>query len=356
MSATALNDRVNNLTLPKIISKVVDTVNRSNVITLRVLSNPQKWDGKVVNQPIFTDNSTQGKSFKGAETFDTSIDMNTVNLSWYPTGFGQPVAISMVERGVNQTQSGVINLYKTSFEYAQNSMSNRLGTIFYSTGTGNDFDGLEVITDDSTNTSEYGGLSRTTYGTFINGNVTPATAGVLDLDTLASSDDEATVSGLDTETPNVYVTTKAVWTLYESLLEPTKQAMYQTMGHAKITSDTAVGDTTRESTRGKGGFSALDFRGKPFVRDDKCTSGVIYQLNESLLEFHSLKIPGLKTVATANEVTEGVYDKVKPTGFQFRETMQPVNQLAEIGLFVVYGNLIHRNPVRNAKVTGVTTT
>lgn len=355
MAATAFNDgRVNNLTLQKIIPRVVDTVNRSNVITMRVLTRPQAWNGRVVNQPIFTDNSSLGQSFKSTETFSTAVDMSTVQMAWYPTGYGQPVNISTVERSLNQTQAGVINMYKTSFEYAQNSMTNQLGTIFYGTGSGKDFDGLGVIVDDGTDTSTYAGLTRTTY-TQINGDVTAASGGVLDLDTLAASDDAATISGLNSETPNIYITTKAVWTLYESLLEPTKQAMYQTMGYAKITSDTAVGETTRESLRGRGGFDSLDFRGKPMVRDEKCTSGVIFLLNESLLEFHSLSLNGLRRIATANSVTEGVYDKVKPTAFQFRETMKPINQLAEVGLFVVYGNLIHRNPNRNAKLTGVTT-
>jgi hypothetical protein len=356
MSATAFNDgRVNNLTLEKIIPRVVDTVNRSNVITMRVLSRPQAWSGRVVQQPIFTDNSTLGQSFKSTEEFSTAVDMNTVNMSWYPTGFGQPVNISTVERAMNQTEAGVINLYKTSFEYAQNAMSNRLGSIFYGTAAGKDFDGLNLIVDDGTLTSTYAGLTRTSYASNINADVTAAAGGVLDLDTLAAADDAATVSGLNSETPNIYITTKSIWTLYESLLEPTKQAMYQTMGYAKITSDTAVGETTRDSLRGRGGFDSLDSRGKPIVRDEKCTTGSIFLLNETMLEFHSLSIPGLKKVATANTVTEGVYDKVKPTAFQFRETMQPINQLAEVGIFVVYGNLVHRNPVRNAKITGVTT-
>ena len=356
MAATAFNDgRVNNLTLEKIIPRVVDTVNRSNVVTMRVLTRPQAWNGRVVQQPIFTDNSTLGQSFKSTETFSTAVDMTTTNLSWYPTGFGQPVNISTVEQAMNQTQAGVISLYKTSFEYAQNAMSNRLGTIFYGTAAGKDFDGLNGIVDDGTLTSNYGGLSRTTYANNINADVTAAAGGALDLDGLAASDDAATVSGLSSETPNVYITTKTVWTLYESLLEPSKQAMYQTMGYAKITSDTAIGETSRESLRGRGGFDSLDFRGKPMVRDEKCPAGTIFLLNETMMEFHSLSIPGLKSIATANSVTEGVYDKVKPTAFQFRETMKPVNQLAEVGIFVVYGNLIHRQPNRNAKITGVTT-
>jgi len=354
MGATAFQDRLNNLTLEEIVPKVVDTVNRSSLINMWVVSNPKPWNGRQIQQPIFINNSSQGKSFRGADTFDTNVDMNTVNLTWYATGFGQPVVDSLVERGANSGSAGIIEIQQASYEYAQNSMSNALGSIYYGTGTGDNFDGLNLIVDDSTSTSAYGGLLRSTYGTYINGYVSAASGGVLSLDLMDAADDASTVSGLQSETSAAVITTKTAWTLYASLLEPTKQAMYQTMGYPTA-SLTLPGEATRDGAQGHGGFTGVDYRGKTVFRDDKAPSGTMYFINPSYMEFRSLSIPSLKTVATANQVTEGVYDKVKPSAFQFRDYMQPVNQLAEIGIFVVYGNLIHRNPVRNAKITGITT-
>lgn len=364
MSASAQNARVNNLTLEKILPKIADTVNKSNVVLQRIMTNGlvKPWDGRLTQEPIFTNRSTLGQTFSGVETFSTSIDMNTVNLTWYSTGYAQPVTISTVERGINKTPLGVIDLKSASFEYAQNSMSYALGNIFYGFGTGNAFDGLGVIVDDGTSTSSYGGLSRTTYGANINcggsTGIIAASGGVLDLATMASADDAATVSGLDSETPNIVISNRTIWSLYESLLEPTKMAMYATLGQPQVSSDTAIGQAVRpsEGVRGRGGFASLDFRGKPYVRDDLSTSGVQWFLNETLLEFRSLSLPGLSTIKVANQVTEGVYDKVPPTAFQWRDLMSPVNQLAEVGIFVVYGNLIHKNPIRNEKITGITTT
>lgn len=364
MAATAQDTRVGNLTLEKILPKIADTVNKSNVILQRIMTNGlvKPWNGRLVQEPIFINRSSQGQSFKGVETFSTSIDMNTVNLSWYSTGYAQPVTVSTVERGINGTPLGVIDLKSASFEYAQNSMSYALGNLFYGFGIGNGFDGLGLIVDDGTSTSSYGGLSRTTYGANINcggsTGIIAASGGVLDLATMASADDAATVSGLNTETPNIIISNRTVWSLYESLLEPTKMAQYATMGQPVVNGDTAVGQAMRpaDGLRGRGGFSSLDFRGKPYVRDDLSTSGVQWFLNETLLEFHSLSLPGLSTVKVANSVTEGVYDKVAPTAFQWRDLMSPVNQLAEVGIFVVYGQLIHKNPIRNEKVTGITTT
>lgn len=356
--ATAQNNRVAYLTLEKILPKVVDTVNKSNWILFRKFSQPTPWDGRSIHQNIITSNSTLGVSFKGVETFSTSIEFSPVNETWYSTGYAQPVTISMVERGINQTPLGQINLQKASFEFAENSMAQSLGTILYGFGTGNDFDGLGLIVDDGTSTSSYAGLSRTTYGANINcggsTGIIAATNGVLDLATMDSADDAATVSGLQSETPNVLISSRSIWSLYGQLLEPTKMAMYNTMGGSQVSANASVGTPAGPGAIGNGGFSSLTYRGKDFVRDEKSTSGVMWFLNETLLEMHSLSIPGLSTVRVANEVTEGVYDKTPPTAFQWRDLMSPVNQLAEVGIFVVYGNLIHRNPIRNEKITGIT--
>ncbi len=358
MAGSAFNDRANNLSLNKILPKVVDTVNRSNVITLRVMNNPRPWSGKVINQNIFTSTSTQGEFFHGASTFNTDIDMNDNQLSWYPTGFAQPIAFSRVDQALSNSEAGVISVTQASADYASNSMKSRLGDAFYSTGPGDQFDGLNLIADDGTATSAYGGLSRTTFGTYINGQLNAATAGVLDLDAMATLDDDATVSGVNEMTPNVGITTKAVWSLYESLLEPTKKAEYRSYGYPMVTADSAVGQSWRGDQKlgGSGGFQSLDYRGKPIVKDEKAPSGRLYFINEHNMEFHSLKIPGLKTIGVGSNATEGVYDKYKPSSFQFRDYMEPFNQpTAEIGFFVVYGNLIHRDPRLNGQLTGITT-
>ena len=359
MAGSAFNDRVGNLSLNKILPKVVDTVNRSNVISLRVMNNPQAWNGKVINQNIFTTSSSQGEFFHGTKAFGSDVDMTTNQLSWYPTGFGQPIAFSRVDQALSNSESGVIAVTQASADYAANSMKSRLGDAFYSTGPGDMFDGLNLIADDGTSTSSYGGLSRTTYGTYINGQVNAASGGVLDMDFLAALDDDATVSGVNEMTPNIGLTTKAVWSLFESLLEPTKQAEYRSYGYPMVTADSAIGQAWRGDQKlgASGGFQALDFRGKPLLKDEKAPAQTLYFVNEYGMEFHSLKIPGLKTVAVGSSTTEGVYDKYKASAFQFRDYMEPYNQpTAEVGYFIVYGNVIHRDPRLNARGTGISTT
>ncbi len=357
MSATAQNDRVNNITLQDYNAMVVDTINKSSEIMKRVVSRPERWSGRSYSSPIFTTNSQLGVSFKGTETFDTSIDYQTQQMTWYPTGYAQPVGVSVVERSINATPSGVVDLYKSSYQYAQNSMITALGNIFYGFGNGNDFDGLGVIVDDGTSTSSYAGLTRATYPT-INGYVVAASGGVLDLDVMASADDGATISGNLSETPNVILTTQTVWSLYDSLLSPTVSARYGAEGGSFVNGSTAVKQsvTQADALWLKGGATSVSYRGKPMVRDQKATANAMFGLNEDWFYFKSLKLTGLDTVATAEDVTAGAYEPYKVSAFQFRKPIMPVNQLAEVGIFVMYGQFYCENPNRNFKITGITTT
>lgn len=358
--ASAQNSRVSNTTLEFIPSTVYDTINKSSWILRTCLSNPTPANGRQVTENITTTTSTQGGSFKGTETFTTSVEFAPITLNWYYTGYAQPVTVSMVEMGINQTPLGRVALKKASFEWAQNSMSNALGTILYGLGLGNDFDGLGLIVDDGTSAANYGGLSRTTYTSINAGGSTgiiAATSGVIDLATMDSADDAATISGLVSETPRAILTTRAAFSLYGQLFEPTKMATYGAIGGGIQSGDASGVGTPGGTSNLQTGSSQMSYRDKPMFRDDKCTSGVMFFLNNdpSLFKFYSLSIPGLSQVSTANTTTSGVYDKVPPTAFQWRDLMSPVNQLAQMGIFVVYGQLIHAQPNRNEKITGITT-
>ena len=357
MSATAQNDRVGNITLQDYNTTAVDTVSKSSQIMKGVVSRPERWNGRSYSSPIFTTNSQLGQSFKGTEPFDTSIDYATQQMTWFPTGYAQPVGISVIERSVNATPSGVVDLYKSSYQFAQNSMITALGQIFYGFGNGNDFDGLGVVVDDGTSTSTYAGLSRASFPT-INGFVLAASAGVLDLDTMAAADDGATISGDESETPNKIMATQTTWSLYESLLAPTVSARYEGQGGSFVDGSTGLNQKVSQSDALwlKGGATSVSFRGKPLIRDQKCTAGTMIGLNDKWFYFRSLKLLGLELVATAEDVTAGAYESYKVSAFQFREPMMPVNQLAEVGIFVMYGQFYCENPNRNFKVTGITTT
>lgn len=360
MAATAQNDRVNFLTLEDINANVVDTFNKSSEVMRRVVSRPEPFNGRVFQSPITTNTSSLGKSFKGVEPFDTSVDFAPQNMTWYPTGYAQPVGVSLIEKSINSTPAGKIDLYKASWEFAQNSLITNIASIFYGYGLGNDFDGAGVIVDDGTNTSTYAGLTRATYPQINAGGSTgiiTASGGVLTLALMASADDASTISGSQAETSNMIMASQTIFSLYEALLLPTTRAQYQTIGGNWNNGSTNVNGNADQAggLHMQSGATSLDYRGKALIRDQKSPSGSMWFWNEKWWRFKSLSIEGLNTVATTEAATNGAYDDYKISAVQFREMMQPINALSEVGIFVMYGQLLCLNPNRNELITGIIT-
>ena len=359
MSATAQNDRVNFLTLEDINANVVDTFNKSSEVMRRVVSRPEPFNGRVFQSPITTNTSTLGKSFKGVETFDTSVDFTPQNMTWYPTGYAQPVGVSLIEKSINSTPAGKIDLYKASWEFAQNSLVTNIASIFYGYGLGNDFDGAGNIVDDGTNTSTYAGLTRATYPTINAGGSTgiiTASGGTLTLALMASADDASTISGSMAETSNMIMASQTIFSLYEALLLPTTRAQYNAVGGGWNNGSTNVKGNADQtgSLHLQSGATSLDYRGKALIRDQKSPSGSMWFWNEKWWRFKSLSIEGLNTIATTESATVGAYDDYKISAVQFREMMQPINAQSEVGIFVMYGQLVCLNPNRNELITGIT--
>jgi len=137
-------------------------------------------------------------------------------------------------------------------------------------------------------------------------------------------------------------------------------ARYETLqiqGYDRVDGGTPVGQTrpAGEKTSAFAGFNAISYRARPLVADDNCTSQTFFWLNEYYLEFKRLVDSSLRQISSTVEVTEGYYKDVSfPSAWQFRELIAPVNQYGEVGLLILMGNLIHRQPRRNGKLTGIT--
>ena len=135
--------------------------------------------------------------------------------------------------------------------------------------------------DDSSNVTTYQGLSRDTFPVLRS--TLTAQAGALALSDIAA-DIDAAQRGHDN--PSIFITTPAVFTIYEALLTPTVQTNFNpTQGRVRMT---AAGLETGGAV-GNQGFPALAFRVVPFVSDAKCTSGNIYTLNENWLDLYEME-------------------------------------------------------------------
>lgn len=360
MAGMVFTDRVVDITYQEILPSIVDQINNSNIFMAKVLSRPATWRGVTENQPIETANSTTGASFSGMDTFPTAATNNTRLMTWYVAAYEQSVVIPGIERAVNaNNEKQVLRLLATRMDEAKISASASVGSIFYGFGLGKDFDGLGLIVDNGTNTSSYAGITRST-SPFINGDVTSVTSGIITLDYLSSEFDNVSAAGSTSESPTLGLTTKAIWTFIEGLIQPMVSARYETLqlrGYDRVDGGLPPGEFRKagDQTSGFAGFNALTYRARPLVADDLCTSGTFFWINEHYLKFKRLVDGSLNQIPSTVEVTEGFYKDVPmPSAWQFRELMSPVNQYGEVGLLMLMGNLVHTQPRRNGKLIGIT--
>lgn len=354
------NNRITDITYNRILPKVVDTKNDGNVATARILGVQlgRTWTGHVLNQAIQIDNDSTGGAFDSLDQFSTAQTNNTRSLSWYVKGYYQSVVASGMEQDVNNGEAQAIRYLTSIMDRAKTSMLNGVGTLFYSVGAGKNFDGFALIADNATASSSYGGLARATYGSNINAYVDAAAT--LTFEEIAAAVDGSSAASVEQERPNIGYMSPTVWSIFESLHYAAVQAKYDTVGmsgYSTINGNTPIGRTVpADALHGASGFDSLSFRKIPFVADNKCPSQTLFLINEHYLEFPVLRSTSksVKQVAPNPDAQEGYYSEAKlPSSVQFRDMMESINQYGSAGFLLIMGNLIHRNPKRNAQLTGI---
>lgn len=337
---------------------VVDAIHGSSVLVGRATgSNIKNWEmGIYERQPIQVEDIATAVDFQGIGNFNTADNSTDVNLQWEAKGLGDSVIIGYAELGLNQTKAQVINLVKRKFDVVKNSLIVAAGTRLYGLGSGSAIEGLQLQTDDGTYSSSYGSLSRTTYGTAINGQLTPAAGGVISFNSLASQIDLCSAAASSMESTNLILTTKSVWALVERLVETKSRGNYDTSrGNLRVSPYTPMGVAVDSKDVGRAGYEAIYFRGIPTVKDDQCGTGLVYTLNENHIQFVSSDIAYCEKIKMSQEVTKGALEEVKSTAWQVSKEAKPTNGLGDVRQIAIYGNFVNRNPVRSGVITGVTT-
>lgn len=351
-------DNIITTTAQRVAPFVVDAFHNSSVLAGRVFANVKQWNmGQYETQPLQVAESSTGGFFTGMGTFDTS-DVNTdINLKWLSKGFYQNITLSKPEISLNNTEAGVINLTKRKMDVAKAAAISQIGTALYGLGAGDAFEGLQLQTDNATYSSSYGTQSRTTYGTYINGQVTAASGGVISFATLGAQVDLCSAAANTDEATNLILTTKTIWTFVETLVQAYNRGNYSTKsnngGYMKVTPYSQTGEL--QAAVGQAGFDSYYFRGIPVVKDDKCPTGLVYTLNENYLKFVSLPLVGLKSIDLALDVTKGALaSQPKASAFQLTDERMPVNAIGTVQQIISYGNFVNYNPKRSGVITGVT--
>lgn len=363
------NNRVDNFGNRDLYNKVVDQVLNSATYYSRMVSQGEPFEGKTQAVTMDVLQDTQGQFFTGLETLNSAASNTTITLEFAQTAFTQPVVSIMVESFANQGSiGGVIKLDTFKFEKAAAQSLVALGSSIYGTGSAAQPLGLTAIIDDGTNVGTIGGQSRSTYPV-LDSTITAYASGKLTLATMATQYDNAIASGLAEETPNIGLTTKTVFSLYEQLLTPNVRAMYEEVGYDRVQLRSKYGQRNDATLRNSAGFTALTYRDLHVMRDDQAAtaaSGVLWFINEDYIKWHGRDSVPEEYKDVLEKVDFGTLSAYEGTGamnldlpssyhgWYYQKPLTIPDQAGRIARFYVIGQTVPHAFRRHTKGTGIT--
>lgn len=349
------NAAVTTTTREKILKEVYDqvTTGTPGLMTFLQKQNGKEWtSGTSYKFAIKYQDTTNGGNMGIADRLDTDRQNVRVQAEFNLKAANKPVVVAIAETTVNMGDEQIVELLDTEFDsQAQSLMTLMAQNLYTGNGTGNDWDSLANAASDSTLFATYGNLSRSTYPVWSGYYL--ASTGALTLAKLATADDAVTI-GVDS--PDLALTTKAIWSTYESLLTPSVRANFSTAGYPKMNAWGGV--PTTPGMGAQQGFVYLTFRGTPIAKDEQVPSGKFFLVNSKGFGFVGFNYQD-ENIMTANfkktsdAVPSGVPGNVKSTrGFQFRKMMSPVDQLTKVGYLIYAGNFVATAPRLQGQLAG----
>lgn len=339
-------------------------------VVYQILNVPTLWarfnrSGKNFNKPtckksVKISRTGLGQSYIGLETLNSSASDTLIQLEYAHNAYTHPRVKVMLEHFANEGTGEDINLGDYVDEEAMAEMNADLGTKVFGTGSGNDILGLEALIDDATNTTTFGGQSRATYSD-LNSTVTAASS--VTLAKMATMVDTISDSG-DQQQTTLMVSRPTEWSLIEQLLHPTVRNNYSMSGYDNL--GLGANQVTRggqKSLGGQLGFTAITYRGIPYIKDKYSTSQVIYYINENYINWYGRTTVPNDFRGHVERVRLGKASTVDTKAFapsdfhgwfSQKEQMMP-NQAGLIARYHVIGQLIGWSGRRHGKHTGVTT-
>lgn len=363
------------VTYKKIAPRVVDNITYSTTLVKYLSTKAQRWGGGPIQvDPVMTSTSPTGGFINSMDTLSFAVTNTMQTLSFGPSLVMQTVAISDAERSINENNMrAAVRLVEQKMDAAQESLRLRFAAGVYSAGGGNNIYGLENLVDAGANSASYGGVQRST-NPWVNAQVFPAASGTIALDTISQAIDAASAGGIASETTDFAIMPSPIWTLVESLFQPTNTGRYITSA-TDIASDATRSDAPDELrlSRGlsaAGGFTGMAYRAASFFKDDSATVGTLYLLNSNYLNLFKVPMHNQKFIPSQMKVTRGVSGgapeaninsagsrqapKALESIWQMRDFMRVPNQLSETAVITYFGQLTSNQPRREAKINGIT--
>ena len=320
------------------LAKIVAASLEANPLAGMVLKNSVKWVGESYKQPIKFQKNQTFQTYTGLDALSTNRSETTVNMEFDMKNASMAIALGNDELSKSQSDTSVTDKLRFKMEEAQVDLAEELGSIFYGSGAGSDFNGLENIVDDGTTAATIGGLARATYSV-LNSNLT-ASGGTLTVAQMVAMHNAISDAGLQ---PDAIFCDRTVNALYEKLAQTLNQ--YTALKPGQYTYNT--------------GAQKLTFKGIPVHIDPKATAQTMYFLNSKMLKFaRGMAVTSAKEEAVGSKITqmEGVPEgNMANLGFVWSGFKRPSNQNAVVGHLTLRGELIPKDPGRLGKITGITT-
>jgi len=340
------SEAVTTVTRKMIPGKVYDTVTLGTPGLMTFMRTAKDWSTGTSYAPVIQyQDTTNGGNTGIANQLDSDRQNTRVSMDFEVKMAYKPVVVADIEATLNSGDEQIVSLMDTEFDTQAKSLLNVMSENLYAgNGVGNSWDSLANAASDSTLYATYGSLSRSTYpsidGYYLAG------AGALTLAKLATGFDAVSV-GMDE--PSIILTTKAVWSTYESLLTPTLRSSFQTFAAPNYDQYGMLMDS-KNNAFGTQGFRAITYRGTPVVKDEQVRSGNLHFVNQSAFGMKGVNIKGqdysnLNFKKTSDATPKGVPGNVPSAkGFNFRVMKAPVDQLSQVGYLLFAGNFCSANP------------
>lgn len=344
-------DRVNNFNYQVEAATIVDAILNSTTLSSHIMHNAKNFNRYTLLKTIKAIRRTQFQEVSGLEPLNGAAENVTIQMAYNRALFEMPTVKILAEAFARQYDQGA-DYDQFEYEDVLDETMYGLNGVFFNGGT--NFVGLNQITDDGVINDDIGGASRATYS-ILKGKVSDYAASG-SLSKLAATYTAISDTGPN-ESPDIIATTFDVFDLIESLYLPTVRHEYKTL---------PVGGRypTAHPADGMGnGFTTMDWRGIPILKDKAIAAGYGYMLNLSYLDyFGDQKVPDkfkkfLTPVSLGKANVKEGQATMRPSdyaGFFFQEEQMMPNNGGTIGRFWVSGQLVSFQPKRQARFINYT--
>lgn len=336
-------DNVTNFNYQMPLATVVDSILNSTTLASHIMHNAKNFNKYTLLRTIKTIRRTQFQEVTGLEPLNGAAENVTIQMAFNRALFSMPKVDILAEAFARQYDQA-IDYDGFQYQDVLDETLYGLSSIFFTGGS--NFIGLNQIIDDGTTFDDIGGASRATY-TSLKGYIKDM-SGTGSLSKLATLYSNISDTGPN-ESPDVIATTFDQFDLIESLYLPTVRHEYKTL---------PVGGRfpTAQQADGMGnGFTTLDWRGIPILKDKAIAAGKGYMLNLSYLDYYGdQKVPPsfsnwLTPVSLGKTSVKEGQVSLRPSdyaGFFFQKEQMMPNNGGTIGRFWVSGQLTTSQPRR----------